>query len=193
MTKIWMIFICISLIAGCRNNQYKFKMVVTYSDDPSFYQKFAGLDRVKAKFSYVKVTEKTKSKYGFEIVIKLENKGNKTVCIPVRKYILLDDEGHRFRAKLPLEYQSLSNITIVPKDSLKLTLFFKFPDKYVPAYVGSVRLLWCYSINGRIYRRVTKFIRHTIEYRYKKVYPIWWTYPCSSYWDWNYRFHLRIR
>jgi hypothetical protein len=107
------------------------------------------------------------------------------ITLHPEEFVLMDDENHRFQAKVALNMPK--SLQLGHKTTSRISLLFELPTGYDLRRVGSLRLLWHYEIADRVYRRLTKFIKHSVEYRYQEVYPSWYIH-----YHWHGRFGTRF-
>ncbi len=186
--KWWYLLLTV-LIAGCGTYKprYSFRLVETQSNDPAVYTKQATKKALRFKISYKGLQEKIQEKNSREIItfnMKLTNIGLQTIIIRPKEFALVDDENNRFpHGQVSPEERE---IRLMPQSLTSLTLFFTLPPNYSLSKTGSFRLLWNYQVGKRDYRRVSKFIKHTVSYQYRDSY--YGSYGFYPSWKHNYRF-----
>lgn len=178
------------ILLGCYTPRYAFREVGTYPDGVYAAPTVSEQSPLEAKIAFVKAEKQERSDvWVVEFEMKFDNTGVQPVTLSPMEYALMDDEGHRIKAKAPDLSPNIQNFNLWPKSSLKVTMYFDLPAGTDMSRIGSLRMLWHYRIDSRLYRRVTKFLKHEVEYRYYPAsYPHWYYYhPSPQYYPSHWR------
>jgi hypothetical protein len=165
------------VVLGCQTPRYTFRLAQTYVDDPSMY-KTLPVEEVKFEIAYAG-PQQVDGKKALQFDMQIENTGSKAISIGPKSYALLDDDNRRFSQEW--SGGDSGTLLLIPRSSLKFSLFFIVPGDYNFAYAGSLRLLWNYQCDANVYRRVSKFIKYEVEYRYREAYYAYWGWPHGYY------------
>ena len=189
--KFFLLLLSFFLFSACKTQNH-FKNVVTYSEGRQKAQE----SNLKFSIQFQKIRKDRSKGVSVDILeftMQLENKGMSPIYFQPRKYVLMDDEGSRFH---PSTVSPGGNLCIWPnKIPVKLTITYRMPVDYWLSRIGSFRLFWNFRIHSRVYRRISKFLRYKVEYRYRKVYlhPFDYPYYYRGFYHRDRRFHRRRR
>lgn len=176
--KWFTLIILASLTIGCQTYKprYTFQSIGTQSNDPAGHIGAKTDTPVKAEITYQGIEKQKESQtkvLRFDMTLK--NNSDNTVVLNPQKFALLDDEARRFSSGEEIEGNS---VILQPNSTKELTLLFALPASYNVAEVGSFRLTWEYEKDSQVYRRLSKFIKRSAQYRYyNSDYYYGWTTP----------------
>lgn len=165
------------IVTGCQAPKYTFRLAQTYLDDPAAPNNVV-VEHAQFELGY----EGMKTNDGahqLQFDMRIENTGGAPLSVQPASYALLDDDNRRFSQNWA--GNSAETFTVLPRSALKFSLFFRVPGDYNFDYTGSLRLVWNYQTQGKTWKRVSKFIKHVVEYRYYDTYPYYPYHPYAPY------------
>ena len=179
--KICLLFLSFFLFSACVT-KHDFQNVVTYSEGR---QKASSSDlKFDIQFHNVR-KDRSKGVDILEFTMQVENKGFSPIYFQPREYVLVDDEGLRIK---PSTVSPGGDLCIWPNQkTVQLSIAYHMPANYQLSRIGSFRVFWNYRIHSNLHRRISKFLRYNIKYRYRKVYPHYSEYPYYCHRDHFYR------